>query len=84
MPVVIELIDVTTTGEPFKPIFFLLKEDKFPIEGLKDLKGGMEIALEDPDAAFEDVLNLAESIIKEHYGTMMPFSLYRITYSKKE
>jgi hypothetical protein len=81
MPVIIVLENTQNTKKDISNlVFFLLKEEKFPIEGLKEIQDRIQSILPYSDTTKEDVILIAEDFIKEYGGTVMPYSLYIIKY----
>jgi hypothetical protein len=82
MPGIIALINKyeENKDKTKKPIFFLLMEDDFPEEGLKDIQENVKIAIKYESTTEKDLILIAESIIREHHGISMPYSVFIINY----
>ena len=79
MPTVIVLQDIFGKA-PFETLYFLLKEDLFPVDGLKLIQQKVREEVACGQIVQENIINIVEDTIGELGYTILPYSLYVIKY----
>jgi len=73
------ILMLRTEGE--REIFFLLKENFFPLEAVQLLKTRLSNHIQfNEDWTREELVQIAEMTIEEYGGTMIPFTLFNVKY----
>jgi hypothetical protein len=82
MPSVIVLKDcLGNTKEKQKDLYFLVKEEDFPMEGVLAIQTQIKQYIKDSDEyTRDDLVVIAEEIIEQYGGTLIPFKLYLVSY----
>lgn len=82
MPSVIALKDcLDETRVKLRDLYFLVKEEDFPIEAIQLLQNQVkEFIKTEKTYTREDIIEIAEDIIEEYKGTLIPFKLYLVSY----
>ncbi|KKH50167.1 hypothetical protein [Methanosarcina sp. 1.H.A.2.2] len=82
MPSVIALKDcLGNTKEKQKDLYFLVKEEDFPMEGVIAIQTQIKQFIKETDEyTRDDLIAIVEEVIDEYYGTLIPFKLYLVSY----
>lgn len=80
MAAIIELQEVGDTDNTIESIFFLLKEETFPREGLEMIQQRIKNAITFDNVSKEELFQIAKDTIEEYKSTIIPFSLYIIKF----
>jgi recombinational DNA repair protein RecR len=63
----------------FREVYFLIKEQVFPIEGIRLLKTRCENLLKfEENYTIDDIIAIAEETIEEFGGTCYPFTAFKL------
>jgi hypothetical protein len=80
MPTVIALKQ-DQTDKKVKDLYFLIKEEEFPVEAVQLIQNQIKDFINEAKSwSREDLIAIAENIIEEYNGTLIPFKLYLVSY----
>jgi len=81
MPSVIVLQDSRDIVEKLKNLYFLVREEDFPVEAVQFVQNQIvEFTKDHPSCTRDDLIELVEDIVEEYAGTLIPFKLYLVHY----
>jgi hypothetical protein len=82
MPSVVVLKDCLGKSKIlYKDLYFLIKEEDFPIEAVQLIQDQVKQFTQTNDEyTRDDLVALAEDIIERYKGTLIPFKLYLVSY----
>jgi len=79
VPMMIELTDCSNQQK----LYFLIEEETFSVEALQLMQNQLNSFTLRGKYTKEQLIDIAEDIIEQYNGTLMPFTLYKVPFNNK-
>lgn len=67
-----------------KKLYFLIKEEDFPIEAVQLIQNQLDVFTSYKKSYTQkDLIEIAEDIIEQYNGTLIPFKLYKVSFNRR-